>query len=238
MSVLSAGKIEICRIERVEIAVEPWPWGFAAERRAEIDRHFATRQRERPGLWNGRVLLLHRYAVNDGALRGACFETDYASFLAWRDWEFPDASVLNFFAAAAVRTADGAYLVGEMAPSTAGAGQLLFPCGTPDPSDLAGGKVDLAGSLGRELQEETGLDIAALSVDPDWHLVRDRGFVALIKRLTARESAATLRARIMPHLAKDAGAELCNIEMIHQPADLDPRMPRFVVAFLEHVWRQ
>ncbi len=47
-----------------------------------------------------------------------------------------DAGVFNVFAAAALRAADGAYLLGEMAPSTAAAGQLYFPCGTPDPEDI------------------------------------------------------------------------------------------------------
>ena len=77
--------IEIAAIDAVEIAVEPWTWPFAQARRADIDRHFAAQQRERSALWNGRVLLLHRYARKNRVLRGASFETDYASFLAWRD---------------------------------------------------------------------------------------------------------------------------------------------------------
>ena len=190
----SMPKPEIIELDRVEIAVEPWSWEFASARRAAIDRHFASRQRERPALWNGRVLLVHRYEIDHGVLRGACFETDYASFLAWRDWDLPDAGVFNVFAAAALQAADGAYLLGEMAPSTAAAGQLYFPCGTPDPEDItAGGTLDLAGSLARELLEETGIDIATLDAAPGWCLVRDRGYFALMKRLTARQSAEELR---------------------------------------------
>jgi len=55
-------EIEIAALDMVEIAVEPWTWPFAQERRTEINRHFAARQREQPALWNGRTLLLHRYA--------------------------------------------------------------------------------------------------------------------------------------------------------------------------------
>ena len=230
---------EIIELDGVEIAVEPWSWEFARARRAEIDRHFALRQRERPALWNGRVLLLHHYAIADGVLRGACFETDYASFLAWRDWDLPDAGVFNVFAAAALRTADGAFLVGEMAPSTASAGQLYFPCGTPDPEDVgAGGVLDLAGSLSRELLEETGIDIATLDATPGWCLVRHRGFIALMKRLTARQSARELRSAIMRHLASEKQAELSDIRIVRGRTDLDPRMPAFIVAFLEEAWRR
>jgi 8-oxo-dGTP pyrophosphatase MutT (NUDIX family) len=226
-------------LDRVEIAVEPWRWEFAAARREEIVGHFAARQRERLALWNGRVLLLNHYSVENGALRGTGFETDYATFLAFRDWDFPDAGVFNFFAAAALRSADGAYLVGEMAQSTAGAGQLSFPCGTPDPDDLgAGGALDLAGNLARELSEETGLDIVSLTADPGWCLVRDRGFLALIKRLTAREDAQALRSRIMRYLEREAQPEFCDIRIVRGPADFDPRMVPSAVAFLERVWRQ
>jgi len=236
--VVTPGAPEVVRIDRVEIVVEPWSWEFAVRRRAEIDRHFARRQRQRPTLWNGRVLLVNRYAVADGVLRGACFETDYASFLAWRDWNFPDAAVFNIFASAALRSADGAYLVGEMAPSTAGAGQLYFPCGTPDLDDIDDtGMLDLDGSLGRELFEETGLGIADFAAEPGWSLVHDRGFLALMRRLTARENALELRDRVLRHLAGQAQPEFADIRVVRGGADLDPRMPRFLVAFLAKVWR-
>jgi hypothetical protein len=101
--------IEIAPLDAVEIAVEPWTWPFAQARRADMDRHFAARQRERPTLWNGRVLLLHHYLHQNGVLRGASFETDYASFLAWRDWGCPAAGVFNVFADAALQSADGAF---------------------------------------------------------------------------------------------------------------------------------
>jgi 8-oxo-dGTP pyrophosphatase MutT (NUDIX family) len=242
--VIDPGAIEIVALDRVEIALEPWQWKFAIARREDIGRHFAERQRAQPQLWNGRVLLVHRYAISGGVLRGACFETDYANLLAWVDWGLPDASVFNLFAAAALRGADGGYLVGEMAPTTAAPGQLSFPCGTPDAQDLredglrAGGTLDLDFSLGRELVEETGLDIAALKAEPGWVLVRDRGFVALMKRLPAPDDAAALRSRILRHLQNDANAEFSDIRIVNGRADLDPRMPRFLAAYLEDVWRR
>ena len=235
----SAAPIQIIELDRVEIAVEPWRWEFAIRRRAEIERHFACRQRERPTIWNGRVFLLNRYDISDGVLHGSSFETDYASFLAWYDWDFPDAGVFNVFAMAALRAADGAYLVGEMAPSTAAAGQIYFPSGTPDREDIgAEGALDLASSVGRELLEETGLDIGALAVEPGWMSVRDRGFVALMKRVTARQNAAELRSRIMHYLASEAQPEFAEIRIVRGRTDLDARMPRFVIAYLEAMWRQ
>src|SRR5579862_6049937 len=115
---------EIIELDRVDIAVEPFSWRFPLDRGGEIARHFASVQRERAGVWNGRVLLMNRYAIADRVLRGACFETDYANLCAWRDWNCPDPTVYNVFSAAALRTADGAYLLGEMASDTAAAGLL------------------------------------------------------------------------------------------------------------------
>ncbi len=234
-----AAPIQIIELDRVEITVERWQWEFAIRQRMEIDQHFARRQRERPTIWNGRVFLLNRYEISAGVLQGSSFETDYASFLAWYDWGFRDAGVFNVFAAAALRAADGAYLVGEMAQSTAAAGQIYFPSGTPDREDVgAEGALDLAGSVGRELLEETGLDIGALAAEPGWTLVRDSGFVALMKRLTACQNAAELRSRIMHHLANEAQPEFSDIRIVRGRADLDARMPRFVIAYLEAMWRQ
>jgi len=224
---MSSGGPPIYELDSVEIAAEPWLWPFAVERRDEIDRHFARLQRNRTGIWNGRVL------------RGSCFETDYASFLAWRHWDFADPAVANVFAAAALRAADGAYLVGEMAPDTAAAGRLYFPAGTPEPNDIdADGALDFADNVRRELKEETGLDIAELNAEPGWWAVIDRGYVAVLKRVAARQNADELRARILRHLASEAKPELVDIHIVRGPDDLDARMPIFVTAFLEKIWQR
>jgi len=235
----SAPTIEIVKIDHIQIAFEPWSWEFAITHRAEIDRHFAALQRGRSALWNGRVLLLNRYAIRNGVLHGACFETDYASFIAWREWNFPDHNISNVFAAAALRAADGAYLVGEMAPYTAAAGQIYFPSGTPEPDDiLTSGALDLRANLRRELLEETGIDIDELDVEPGWTVVIDRNFVVFVKQLTARQNADELRSRVMRYLATDAQPELSGVCIVRGPAGLDTRMPPFMVAFLEEAWRR
>ena len=65
-------------------------WPFARGRRAEIAAHFAEQQRARPNIWNGRVLLGRDAVFTDGHSAPTYFETDFASFLAWRDWGFLD----------------------------------------------------------------------------------------------------------------------------------------------------
>jgi len=226
--------IEIAALDAVEIAVEPWTWPFAQARRADINRHFAIKQSERPTLWNGRVLLMHR---ENRILRGASFETDYASFLAWRDWGCPEVGVYNVFAAAALQSADAAFLLGQMAPSTSSAGQWVFPCGTPDPDDInSTGRLDLVGNVGRELLEETGLDIGVCQVERGWTLVRAGGFVALMKRVTVSKSAEQLVAKITQHLTNQAQPEFSAVGVVRSLADVDPATPQFYVDYLMAEW--
>ena len=96
--------------------------------------------------------------------------------------------------------------------------------------------LDLAGSARRELFEETGLDIGAMQAEAGWTLVRDNGFVALIKRVTASESAEDLRARILRYLASEAQPEFSEIRILRGIADVDADMPRFLRAYLAASW--
>jgi hypothetical protein len=229
-------EMKVVRIERLELAFSPRPWAFAAQRRAEINAYFARLRRDRPALWNGRVLLLHRHRIDGPVFEGAFLETDFASFIAWRDWGFPDAAVTNCFAMGALRGSDGAYLLGCMAPHTAGAGRIYFPSGTPDPDDVAGGSVDLGGSVLREIAEETGLTSADLVAEAGWYSVLCGPRIAQMKILQAHEPAEALRTRIRAHLRSEPEPELSDVMIVRTPADLDPRIQPFVSAFLMHVW--
>ena len=102
-------------------------------------------------------------------------QTDYASFIAFRDLGYPDPTKRNCFSMAALQSADGAFLLGEMGPHTANAGAIYFAAGTPDLADIAGDRVDLARSVTRELAEETGLDPAELTIEPGWTMVMESG---------------------------------------------------------------
>src|SRR4029078_11283403 len=101
-----------------------------------IDAHFEKLRREKPEIWNGKVLLLRRGEIANGMLSGTYLKTDFASFIAWRDWGFPDKSVRNCFPMAALRSADGAFLLGLMGAHTATAGHMCFPAGRTDPDDI------------------------------------------------------------------------------------------------------
>lgn len=223
----------VFRVDRLDLSFVPRPWAFAEQRRAEIAANFAELQRQKPAIWNGRVLLLYRQVVRDGVFSGDYLETDYASFIYWRGLNGPPAGVHDCFAAAAIVAADGAVLLGEMGAHTANAGRVYFVAGTPDPSDIFDGKVDLEASVARELKEETGCDIGDFAVAPGWTTVLDGGLIIQVKTLHSKDDAETLRKRMLAYLAREKQPELADIRIVRSPRGFVPAMPRFVTAFLE-----
>jgi hypothetical protein len=222
----------IHRVRTLDLGFKPWRWPFADERRAQIEAHFAVKQREKP-IWNGRILLGRNPVFTAERFTASYFDADFASFLAWRDWGFPDPTVINGFGMGALRCADGVFVLGEMGPHTANAGRVYFPSGTPDLDDLSGCAVDIPGSVAREVEEETGLTTADYRADQHWHCVVSGAAIAIIRILEVAVSGEVLRARIEANLARQAQPELCAIHLVREPSELTSAMPRFVTAFLQ-----
>ncbi len=221
------------RISTLDLAVEPWAWPFADARREDIAAYFAGQQRKQPALWNGRVLIGRNPVFSGDRFSASYFETDFASFLAWRDWGFPDATVFNGFGMGALRCADGAFVLGEMGQHTANPGRIYFPSGTPDLNDVRDGMLDISGSVVRELEEETGLSPGEYDSDPDWHCIDTGPAVAMIRMLRVDMPGEALRARIEANLATQQQPELSSIHLVRGMGDVSAAMPHFVVAFLE-----
>ncbi|MCP3476329.1 NUDIX hydrolase [Bradyrhizobium sp. CCGUVB1N3] len=223
----------IHRVTTLDLSVRSQAWPFAQERRAEIAAHFAEQQRERPQIWNGPILLGRDPVLSGGHLSARYFEADFASFLAWRDWGFPDKAVFNGFGMGALRTSDGAFVMGEMGQHTSNAGRIYFPSGTPDPADVTDGVLDIPGSVVREIEEETGLKPEDYRAEADWHCVMTGHAIAMIRILDLDMPGEMARARIEANLAAQAEPELSAIHLVRGVSDLTPTMPRFVTAFIE-----
>jgi len=238
------GQARLLAVAELDLAFEPTRWAFAERQATSIATHWARLTRAKPSLFNGRVLLLGRREIEarpDGALRlkGAFFETDYADFVAWTDFGHPGEPVDNCFSMAALRSADGAFLLGQMAHHTYNAGQIYFPAGTPDPDDVFDTKVDLEASVRRELFEETGLIAGEAKIEPGWTLAVSPQRVACMKLMTLPAAAEQIRERIEAYLAKDPLAEFSRMHVVRGPEDIDEaRVPAFVAAYLRHAFVQ
>jgi 8-oxo-dGTP pyrophosphatase MutT (NUDIX family) len=230
--------MSVTTVERLDLRFEPKSWAFAEQRRSEIDALFAEKQRANPRLWNGRVLLMHRFHIQAGVLHGAFLETDYASMNAWLSWGMPDAGIWDCFGAAAVMGSDGSFLLGQMAPHTANAGRVYFPCGTPDLSDMADSVVDFEHSIARELLEETGLRVDEFQAEPGWTILQERARLVAYKVLRAGWPGEALRDRVESHIKRDPQGELAAARLVRGAMDITPAIPDYAAAFLRHRWRQ
>lgn len=227
----------ILHVDRLDARLVAHRWDYAQEKAAEMDGHWAARVAVNPALYDGPVLLARRAEVvsRDGArvLEIEAFETRFSRFLAWRDFGWADESVFNCFAMPAVRASDGAYLVGEMGPGHSAEGLRFFPGGTPDLSDVrADGTVDLAGSLWRELGEETGLLMGEGAPAPGWTVIFDRQRVACIKRIDWPAPGRAIRDWVRAWLAAEAAPELSDVHMLAPGRRDDPQLPAFMRDFL------
>ncbi len=227
--------ISILAISGAELSHEPGAWAFAERERARIDAHWQALVARNPALWNGDVLMGFDPAVQGGRLRVRLRSADFASFVAWRDWGFADASAWNCFGTPVIMSGDGAILYGIMAAHTLNAGLAYPPCGTLEGRDIApGGRIDLEGSMAIEAREETGLDLGEGHAGALWAVFEARR-LSIARIYHFDEPAATLIARIEDFIAAEAEPELAGIVAVRDASDLARPMPPYARALARHV---
>ena len=229
---------EIVGLDRVEARIEAFDWAFARERADDIAAHWAKISAGKPAMFNGRVMLQHRAAIAGGVFQAGYFEADYAAFMSWRDFGHPGPMIRNGFAMAALRAADGAFLLGRMGDHTANPGKVYFAAGTPDREDARpDGTLDLAGSVTRELCEETGLTLDEISVAERWTAVIVPGRVAFMRPVGIDLPADEARELMLARIARQDEPELSDIVIVRNLADCAAYdMPPFMTDYLTHIF--
>ncbi|MBM3607261.1 MAG: NUDIX hydrolase [Alphaproteobacteria bacterium] len=233
----------IARVQSLACPVIDYDWPFAQREAQRIQAHWNGLVARKPMLFNGRVFLLRDFDLREdsagGVFEGRHFETDFRNFVSWRDFGFPADDAKNCFAMAAVRSADGAFMLGRMGAHTANAGKIYFPAATPDRGDLAGAVLDFELSARRELLEETGLDAQAFQAGEGWTIVAHGARIACMKEFHAPFSAAELQQEVQKNLARQSDRELDGVVFVSSEADIavgeaSAAMPDFMAAYLRH----
>lgn len=229
--------VAITPLAGLDARLEPADWAFARERRADIEAHWLKLSNGNPSMYNGTVLMQHRWAIEDGIYRAAYAAVDYASFVAWIQLGQPGAPRRNGFAMAALRSADGAFILGVMAEHTVNAGKIYFPGGTPDLHDVTtDGRVDLAGSLTRELFEETALRPDEVAIEDRWTVIAESYRAAFLKPARLAIDAEAARRLLLERRAETDG-ELADYHVVRRPSDIiEGRTPAFAAAYMRAVF--
>jgi 8-oxo-dGTP pyrophosphatase MutT (NUDIX family) len=230
--------IQIIPLESIVARFEPITWDFAEQQRSEIDVHWQKLLIEKPTMFNGTVLIQHRFTIENGIYHAAYTPVDYASFTAWIRFGRPGLPRRNGFAMGALRSADGAFLLGVMGAHTFNAGQIYFPAGTPDMSDVTdAGIVDLATSVTRELMEETGIRPDEIDIGSGWTMVLDDYRCAFMKPVTLHQNAVTARRLILERFATETDQELADIAIVRSIHDIDEaKTPDFAKTYMKSVF--
>ena len=230
----------IHRVTALDLRYEPRAWPFAAAARAPRSWRISPSCSARSRRSGTAASCSARDPVfADGRLSASYFEADFASFLAWRDWGFADRGVFNGFGMGALRCADGAFVLGEMAQHTSNAGRIYFPSGHARPQRYQRRhgrhrRQCRARGRGRDrtdavrLSRRSGLGLRGVGGD-------DRDGQAVAGRLFRREPARQDRGQSRP--AVRSPNSLPSIWCANR-ADLTADMPRFVTAFIEQQFAQ
>jgi 8-oxo-dGTP pyrophosphatase MutT (NUDIX family) len=212
----------------VDLVIRREPLDFGADAPERIAARWAAITAANPHIWNGPFFLFDRLTIEGGAFLAEGGETDYASFLAWRDTAPPAEPFRHIFPVGAVVTGDGRLMVGRMGPRTANPGRLYPPSGSFDPADLVAGpdgvrRLDPAANILREIGEETGLDGQHFAPDPGWLAIGSGpARFALVKVYRTAEPAALLEEAIAAHMAAEADPELDGVIFAPLGRPLDP----------------
>ncbi len=228
---------EIVSVQSCDLSVTDAPWAWAKDNASAIKRFWNKAIVDKPALFNGQVLVMGRHTLSDGCLTGEVHETDYASFLYCKDKGLPaEAGIRNVFGCAVVRSSEGHVLFGRMAPYTAASGRVYPMAGTPDPDDITDGKLDIEGSIRRELLEEAGLAAADATRQQGYMLIEDGGMSALCAVFDFDAPSRDLKARMMAHIDLQEQPELDEIVIFRRAGfHVHHRMPGFARTLVQHL---
>lgn len=229
--------LDIHEIDHIEAVLEPFDWEAPTRHAAAIEDYWQQAMQRSNQMFNGTVLIQHRGAIEGRVFKAGYSATDYKSFLGFLRLEIDSPGVRNGFGMAALRASDGAFLMGQMGPGTANAGMVYFAAGTPDMNDVVDGKVDLAGSVIREMCEETGLRAEEVRVGQGWTTIFAPKRVAFMRSVTIDLPAQAARALMLERMKALKEDELSDIVIVRPDDPLtDARMPEFVLAYLHRAF--
>ena len=112
-------------------------------------------------------------------------------------------------------------------------GASIFRPERPILDDVKLGAVDIAGSIAREIEEETGLAPADYRAAAHWDCVVSGAAIAMMRILNVDSTGEALRAGSRPISPGSTSLNWSPCIWCARPSDFTAAMPRYVTAFLE-----
>lgn len=227
------------RLDRLDLHCGPAPWPMERLHAVSINAHWAAMRARNPKYFDGVVHVATAAAIVGDTLTGRLAACNFKSFLYHREHPEADPTARDMFGSAIVVSADGAVMLGVQADGNLNAGLAYPPSGMIDRRDIGGdGRVDLAASAERELEEETGLTAADVARVPGIIVTAVGTQLAVGTVFRSRLTARELECRVVAHLARDPVPELTHV--VFARARQDARTiasPPFVPPLIEHLFQ-
>jgi len=220
---------------RLSVAEGEHPW--LRENGDAIARNWEREVLANPSLFNGLMVFQRELGFADGHIEGVAHLVPYAAFLHWRRSDRSRGGH-HLFAMPIILSADGAVMMVRMADSTANPGRIYPPAGSLDASDIKDGLCDLDGNMRRETGEETGLDLAAMAMDPGYRAVQTAGTVAVFRIFRSPHGEAELISAVEQHIAAEAEPEISALIGVRSTDPHAHDYPPFMPAVLDWIFEE
>jgi len=223
---------QVHRVRECRLRLTGSQWLFSRENAAAISRHWSNRLADTPSLFNGRVLVMEAFDLSGDVLDAGFMETEFASFLYWKDSGYPEAGAFDGFGSALIRARGGEVLLARQRAGNVNAGLIYMPGGFIDPRDVtADGGVDIDASVSRELLEETGLSACEFKRQPGYLVTIMPFQVSIAVEFVSPLAADELQRALIREIGRQSDPELEDFVIYRQAPSADDRD---VVAFSRH----
>ena len=218
-------KVQIKKIPSdVTLTVADEPLLLPDTLQESIESYWETLQSGGKVFHRGVVYSIKGMCETEDKLSVTLHKTDYAHFSYTKNGNMTDPYKCRVIVANGVLiTKDHRFMLGEMNDWTATPGRIQFVAGGIDEEDIHGGRVDIAGTLKREVQEEVGIDLddphVVVSVKPRY--IVHWGNIALVYMIQLRIDSAEFMKRYetFEQSLKEAGHKPEFASIVQLPAD-------------------
>ena len=213
------------RVATCRLTTTSQQWNFSQLHSASIDHLWEAKTKANPKYFNGRIHLLGEFSIRDDALTGRLIETDFRSYLYWREQGYPETGVRDGFGSALIVSMDGHVILGRQGEGGMNAGLAYLPGGFIDPRDIASdGAIDIEASIAREIVEETGLTIGGDDADlqgrSGFYVTTHGPFVSMAREYRTRLTATEFRDKLRARFSADPESELADAVIIRNATDI------------------
>lgn len=191
-----------------------------------------TKETQRkPALFNGKVLLFSQLDITGSSLECICHSVPYSTYLHWRASN--QKIGFHLFPVPIIVSNEGHPILGKMAAHTFHSGEHYSPSGSLDEDDIEGGMVDPFANMGREVREETGLDLSRAKGMSGYYIHTLDNKVALFKIFKFPTISVEILQQVNKFIENDPEAELEKVIAVSSIASYPKSMPIHMKPILD-----